>query len=181
MSLELLSLLSTRTQKYIVTSGRGEISAEDMAMALSRVSIEASQYCRYKYLGEGKWADNLTLAMRRVALGWDDVGKWRVPRKGFVLDLCRLALLEDTDAHICLTCLGTGGKKIEGKHYECIPCHGTGKDTMRDADRARAVGVLRESWRATWRVRYVRIQAIVDGWNDEIVKAAHAAKKNSLD
>jgi len=177
---ELLALLTTRIQRFSVTSGGvPAITADDVAHVLGLIAHDGARlYARVKYAGDMRYADGLAQAIRsqliRTRMLEGELGKmWRVPRPDFLLDIARLIVAEAVDPHTCTWCDGRAEVRPEnGAVIMCDACAGTGQRRIRDADRARLIGIAKSSWSETWSARYRDAQIeTVDRWEDMIHRA----------
>lgn len=75
--------------------------------------------------------------------------------KDIMRSMCRLALTEANNPR-CRTCRGAGVGPRQG---QCRTCRGTGNLPIQDQDRAIALGISKQSYRATHKQRY---QAVLD-------------------
>ena len=164
---ELLAFLTAKTQRFQVSPGGiPTLTPEDIAHALGLIKIpEAALYARVKYAGD-PGLEKLALAIRRWALLRKANAAWRIPRKDFLLDIARLVVWEDIDPHTCTTCFGRAEVRPKsGPVILCNACRGTGRQQIRDCDRARLVGLSRSSWSDPWADRCREIQiGTVDLW-----------------
>jgi hypothetical protein len=164
---ELLALLTSKVQQFAVADGGiPAYTASDVAYILAHVDDPMARlYARIKFAGEKQHSEELAESMRISLLYLDGIGKWRVPRPDWILEMCRLALWEDIDPHVCGTCQGRGSALIEHKLVTCQPCGGSGKVSLRDTDRSRMLNISKSSWSEPWRSRYRRIQShTLDRW-----------------
>lgn len=171
---ELLALLTARVQRFhLAPGGIPRITADDMAHALGMIKIpEAALYARTKFCGEPS-LEELALAIRRYAMVRKADASWRIPRKEFLLDMCRLMVWEAIDPHTCTWCLGRAEVRPEsGPVIVCDACRGTGQRRLFDSDRARIVGLAKSSWSDPWAERYREIQIeTVDKWESIALSA----------
>lgn len=188
---ELLGLLTAKIQRFqLAPGGIPFLTQSDVAAALSYIgkyNSNAALYARFKYLKEYDRAEDLVYRMRLKVMQDLIAGDWKIPREGFLLDLCYLALAEAVDPHSCTWCLGresvlvdkamaeealreTRGDQVrirEGQVIVCSQCRGTGKRTIKDADRTRIMAVRPDVWSRQWRDKYKDIQVhTVDKWED---------------
>ena len=124
MNPELLTLLTASAQEINdMPSGVVNLTGADVAAILSKLSPEASQYVRLKYCGETNQREELALAMRRKVAMWKGLENWQIPRPGFLLDLCSMALLEASQPLICPSCKGRKGGILDRKSTRLNSSH----------------------------------------------------------
>lgn len=190
---ELLALLTAKVQRFqLAPGGIPFLTQPDVAAALAYIgkyNPNAALYARFKYLKEYFRADDLVYRMRLKVMNDLVAGDWKIPRQDFLLDMCYLALAEAIDPHSCPWCLGREavlidsemaeealrdlrGKQVrlrEGQVITCSLCHGSGKRTIKDVDRAKLMAVRPDSWGHHWGDKYKDIQVhTVDRWEDVI-------------
>lgn len=163
---ELLGMLTANVRRLSVERASGvALMPEDVAHALGTIRDDgAALLARVKYAGETGRAEQLVgILFRRVAVALPIEG-WPIPRRDFLRDLCRLALVEIIDAHTCLWCGGTGQAVHHGGKIACGACD-NGRRRVRDADRAELVDCSVRAWSRHWADRYADIRRIVEHWD----------------
>ncbi len=166
---ELLGLLAAKCQHFAAAPGGiPGLTPEDLAHALGTMHEEGLRlFARVKYVGEAEWIDDLVGVLFRKVTITLDIGTWRVPRRDFIRDMCRLAIIEAIDPQTCLFCGGTAIAIESNKVVPCKHCH-EGKRRVRDMDRAHAMGCIKSSWSQHWSDRYEEVRLIVDCWDDRL-------------
>lgn len=167
---ELLGMLAAKVQHFSAAPGGiPALTPEDVAAALGMIQDPVARlYFRVKWVNQYSFAEELACDFRtRVAVTLD-IGKWRVPRKEWIFDMCCLALAESIDPHVCLWCKGRGSAEIDSRVVMCDNCKGTGHKQPTDSDRARLMGALKSSWSDTWGKRYQEIQTLIDRVDDKV-------------
>lgn len=185
---ELISMLCAKTQKYepaIATFGA--LQRYDLVHALALVkSLPAQMLVRIKYTGDvshgASFIDELVSAIERGMLGhtaeFASPQKWKVPRKDFLRDMCRLALVECLSPHLCWYCEGHAGSlDVEGRYHVCEECGGSGVKRPTERKRARMLGVEESAWKHSWSERYKLIQGVIDRFEE--IGLGGAAKRLS--
>jgi len=144
----------------------------DIAAALAGAPGASGLVVRIKYAGQYRYADDLLAALVQAIMHdrllelsrIHPYRKWREPYKGFVKNLCLLAIQETASPQICLWCEGVGSSKNDSKIYQCAACRGTGRKCHSDRARAAVMHVPRGTWRYVWQDRYRAIQAFLGRW-----------------
>jgi len=159
------------------------LSPPDIAAALAGAPGASGLLVRIKYAGQYRYIDDLLSALIRAVM--DDrllelvrvpsYKKWHIPYRGFVENLCLLAIHETVSPYICLWCLGVGSIKNDAKIYQCTACRGTGRKCYSDRARAAAMHVPRGTWRYVWLNRYRAIQSFLGYW--EAVALQNTARR----
>lgn len=170
---ELLGMLAARVQHFAMAPGGiPALTQLDIAHALGMISNPAvTLYARVKYGQEnGDFEDLVQVLFRHVAVNLD-IGKWRIPRKEFIQDMCALALAEDIDPCICTWCGGWGHAVAENKVVQCGQCKGTGQARVMDKDRAKIMRCTTSAWAHSWAERYKEVRSIPSRW-DGIIEGA---------
>lgn len=167
---ELLAILTARVQRFhLAPGGIPGLTAQDVAAALGMIHHpDARLYARVKYCGQMGFSESLALSIRRHMMTRKLDASWRIPEPGFLLKMAYLMLLEAVDPLTCKWCLGRAEVHPEiGPVIMCSACAGSGKQAMRDMDRAHLMGLSKSSWSDPWSGRYrdTQIQTI-DVWED---------------
>jgi len=167
---ELLALLAPRVQRFhLAPGGIPSLTPEDVAHALGMIHNDLARvYARVKYAGQYEYSEGLALGLRRHILVKKVDENWRIPRKEFVLDMSFMMLAEAVDPNTCRWCWGRAEVKPEdGPVIVCSACDGQGRRKIRDLDRARIMGISKQSWSTNWAERYQEIQdETVHKWED---------------
>lgn len=166
---ELLSLLTTKVQSFENSaSSFSKLTPQDIAHAIAKIhSPPARLYLRVKYADQIQFANELGIELLAACGSQiDEIGKWKIPRPGFLGDLCSLALFESINPHVCPWCQGRGEALIDSRVIVCDGCSGTGRRQMQDKDRAGKMNLSKSSWSELWSDRYKEIQRIIDIWED---------------
>ena len=177
---ELLTILSAKVQQFYVVDGAIPLfTPADVAHILGNIKLPeaAIVYARLKVAGEGDASDLVDEFFRYIA-AYHPISGWRVPRPGFVRQLCKLALNEHIDPMICLWCGGTKVEVNSGKLENCGECYGSGKRKIQDRDRAAAMEVSPSAWAHSWAKKYDQLIYLLDAWEDAI-NGAIAKRKGS--
>lgn len=144
------------------------------AMALVK-SLPAQLLLRIKYAEEDQYSNEfeheLLSAIERGALAhvvdFAAPQRWKIPRPGFLRDMCRLALVEFLSPKLCWRCEGRGGwLNRKGLKVVCPKCAGSGEGRHSDRSRAKILGIHEASWRQSWRDRYREIQTLIDRFEE---------------
>ena len=204
---EILGLLTAKSGGFEVSiRGFNSLTRSDVILALSLVTHKGARLlARIKYADQRDYLPDmetyLVEAIERGALERvvDGVARarWRLPRPGFITNMCRMALVEIIHPHICFECLGRGfqfpveqveqpasvkrkrkrGSRLVNKNLvvECKICNGTGRKRILDQERAKLMGVNADAWAHTWRDRYRGILTLLDQY-DGIVTSGVAKR-----
>lgn len=170
---ELLGLLTTKVQSFDYSgSGFSKLTPQDIAHAIAKINHPAARlYLRVKYADQIEFANELSIELLSACQYIEGVGKWRLPRSGFVGDLCILALFEAIHPQTCPWCQGRKEALIGSRVVVCDGCNGGGRRQLQDKDRAQRLGLSKSSWSDPWADRYREIQRIPDHWEDLAVGA----------
>lgn len=150
------------------------ITQEDVALALSMVKLlPARLLARIKYADQTCYTDNLEkefiYVIERGALSMvceiASPQRWKIPRKGFLKDMIRLAIIEEISpkARLCWRCKGRGTLFKRGRRalsINCPMCEGRGTGRLKDYQRARLLGISPEAFTRSWHDRYSAIQSL---------------------
>ena len=167
MSIEMMSMLTAKVQQFSVAPGGiPTLTSDEMAYCLGHISPEASSYSRLKYCNEPR-GEEVALGMRRQVATWKSLEHWRIPRKEWILDMCKLGLVEMLDNRICPTCQGRKEALINHRVIKCEGCNGTGKVNIQNLDRIDLMKTSKDVWE-DWITRYKRILAIIDIYEGEL-------------
>lgn len=140
------------------------------AMALVK-NLPARMLIRIKYADEVSNIDTLenefAAAVERGLLRHVEQfaapERWKIPRKGFLRDMCRLSLVETIIPNVCWNCVGTkGSPDTGGKWTPCGVCGETGFKRPSESKRARIMGVSKSGWVHSWSPRY---RVLLDCWD----------------
>ncbi len=169
---EILARLTARSALR-QTGGMGSpfYKGAELAGCLSGISRGAQLLAFFRYLDD-------KAALEELA-GWleETVGAGLARDRGHgpllrSADLIRLALWECLEPHVCRHCKGRGIHYGRGKASACADCQGTGQARIRNAKRARFLGISRQAF-AQNRARdygvilyWVRVR--IGLWDDEI-------------
>lgn len=173
---ELLAMLCAKVAHMEPTiAGFGVLQRYDVAHAIALIkNLPAQMLVRIKYADEVSntetFEDQLCAAIERGYLAhvveFAAPQRWKVPRRTFLRDMCRLALIEYINPKLCYRCDGRGGWiNRKALKVTCVECGGSGEGTYSDRQRARVLGVHEASWRQSWRDRYRAIQGVLDHYD----------------
>lgn len=172
---ELISLLCAKTHAWEPAIRTFNVlCANDISLALGLVqSIPARMLIRIKYADQtcytGTFENELVSAIERATLFSVEhiAKKWKVPRKDFIRDMCRLALIEHLSPHVCQRCNGqTGAVTKTGQWEACTKCAGTGRFRLSGRRRARMLRIDEKAYRQSWKDRYTAIQELLDRYEE---------------
>jgi len=85
--------------------------------------------------------------------------EWSVDTPGLVAPLTNLLMQEHVDEPVCHKCKGAGARRIRKVWQSCPTCDGTGRNQLSERQRAKAIGIARETWRRVWIERYGSLAA----------------------
>ena len=171
-SRELLALLTVKIQRFSVAPGGvPKYTPEDIAHALAMVkSPPARLYGRVKYADQTEFASELCTELLYYCSHIEGFTTWKV-RPGNLQAVCSLALYEAINPHICPWCHGRCQTLIEGRVIICDGCRGSGRRYLTDTDRAKLVGMSKQSWSEYWSEKYKQIQDFPNKWEDIVSQA----------
>lgn len=171
---ELIAMLTAKVQPWEpALADFQRLTREDVALALSFVrSVPARLLVRIKYADQamyvGEFEDRLVSAIERGCL-WHAVElatarRWKVPRKDFLRDMCRLAIIEHISPRQCPACGGRGFRVTrKGKlRVNCTRCEGRQHVPLPEWERATLLRIEPDAWAHSWRDRYRAIQGVLD-------------------
>lgn len=151
------------------------LRATDVAMANAMINcVPARLLNRVKYCEDLERSDDLESAVLgaiergALTLVVDKIAapqRWKIPRPGFIRDMCRLALYETISPPLCPTCRGRSfilpskklGRKQDGARRDCDRCKATGKGSLRSWQRSELLRVEQDAWARSWKDRYSAI------------------------
>jgi len=158
---ELLKLLNPKTARLDGASGGvPEITTDDINAAcagadqvgldllLSKVCDDRAAQHRAFY----------SLYQEVIQLAVDH--RWKIREKGHekIRSLTQLVLFELTAAPRCPRCRGT---KYDKRLRPCKVCDGSGFYRIRNAQRARALGISASTWKRVWAYRYADVLLLI--------------------
>jgi hypothetical protein len=174
-------MLTARVERFepaIATFGA--LRQDDINLALAMVrALPARLLIRIKYADdpgpindlEGELLNAIERGLlQEVVSNIAAPKRWRIPRPGFLRDLCRLALYEAISPPLCAECKGRGhilpSKKKRLKQSsavrDCDRCAATGKGNMKETDRCRILDINPDTWCKHWKEKYSAIRALID-------------------
>ena len=160
--MELLARLNPKTQSYdSISAGTAgtALSSQDIAAALSMAKLRplADHYARAKYaLDERARADLRECLINIISRKW---GEQRAEA------LACLTIKRNIDSNRCSPCNGTGYNRLV---KPCKKCGGSGIHIPRDADNARALGVIRQRYSDTWADRVLEMDRIMTNTDQQV-------------
>lgn len=176
---ELLAMLCARVEKYEPSIATfGALRREDVNLALALVhNLPGRLLVRIKYNDDGASTDILLnqfigqveRGLLQHIVEFAAPERWKVPRKDFLRDMCRLSLVESISPNLCWVCQGvrdsmtwkSGSYDVDGKWNTCPECNGAGHRRPSEAKRAHILGVKVSAWKMSWSRRY---QILLDEW-----------------
>ena len=172
---ELMTLLLARTASWEQSaSAFNALRQSDVAQAMAMVkNIYARLLLRIKYADEQRFLPELERnfldALERGLFGHAvelaAPAKWKIPRKDFLRDMCRLALAECISPYQCPRCGGRGTVMMRRVLAKICPrCEGARQIGISDVQRARLMRVSDSAWRHNWRDRYLAILEMVQSF-----------------
>lgn len=104
---------------------------------------------------------------------------WKIREKGQekIRSLTQLILFELTAAPRCPKCNGT---KFNKRLRPCRSCNGTGFYKIRDAQRARALGINSSTWNRVWAYRYAEVLSLILNHETNALKSIGQKLKRDL-
>ena len=92
---------------------------------------------------------------------------WRITSgQPIVRKISWLVVSETIDPNTCIRCHGNGCLASR----TCTHCHGSGQKSISDAERARFIGVSRQTYRQCWRYKYLDVYNYVQDLEFELRK-----------
>lgn len=146
--------------------GLPSITKEDILAVLGFCSKPVSDYALYKFAHDERLFEtcvkNLTNEIAAMTVNWRS--------NSYVIEdsIVRLSILEHAHPHLCGHCKGAG---VHKNQKPCQKCGGTGKINIKASQRARAIGMDRRKWKATWSGRYEQVYSVVNEWENCLYKA----------
>ena len=162
------ALLAKLTAKGLIIDGSPmgggivEISQSDVAGALGfgRLSDEGYKYARAKWCDDQGYARELQAYLPAVVWVLFNKEKNIKVSQSEAAGMATVALLQGLGGYNCPTCWGSG----EIRHKVCAGCAGTGRGSMRKAEKAGYVGKSRQAYGQVWDKRVKEVEVIVQGW-----------------
>src|SRR3990167_9355165 len=115
MGPEVFSALNGSSEKWEVSSrGSPAYAAETLSAVLATIGLPGPALLgRVKYANQTSCAQQLNfLLFRSLVREEKDLGKWRPPRKGFIQQLCELAITLETSTYTCPACHGVSERLV---------------------------------------------------------------------
>lgn len=172
---ELFGLLTSRIQHFALAPGGNQhITAFDISQILATIHNEgAILYARVKYCEQHNFAEDLTEKMRVKSLLIHGIEKRKIPRPDWILDMCRMALIEAIKENICHQCFGVGEIIPENApRIICSECNGYGRSIWKDNDRARLLGISKQSYSSSWAKLYKEIIHVTISTYEDLITGA---------
>ncbi len=104
---------------------------------------------------------------------------WKIREKGQekIRSLVQLAIFELTTVLRCPKCNGT---RYNNRLRPCKPCSGTGFYKIKNAQRARVLGVNASTWNRVWAYRYAEILLLIENYEADALKLIGKKLKRGL-
>ena len=142
-----------------VQGGTPSITSSDIAAAMSHLSRPASAYARMKYCMDDSYRPYLEDHTRSQVYKQAERNRWSVYDVSVLSRIARTALSEALHDGVCKGTAGCGGVGTvidleSAKLVPCPKCQGSGRSRYTISRRARALGMHRNTYQATWARRY---------------------------
>lgn len=162
MTPETLSLLTARAAPLNTISRSGSsFGGHDLAASLSGLTHDAMALAMIRYVGDSSLMPQLAYQAWLRAVDVVNRDGWRPPRgTELVRKMTQVALYEAVERPVCGACHGTGHLGAR----QCHHCQGSGAETIRDVDVARALDMKRDTYCKTWKLRYESIRRDIGNW-----------------
>lgn len=159
MNPKLLTMLNPKTVNLLSNGGQPTFTVSDFNFVCSGADSIGLEVLRRKWAGfktKEDFSDFLE-EIFKLSEKWDI----RERREEKLRGLFDLVLFEETSLPTCSYCRGRGERTVQGKLNECQPCRGTGFYRLKDSEKAKYIGIKKQSWR-TWESRYKDIKILLD-------------------
>lgn len=158
MNPKLFAFLNAKTVNFD-SCGGGDLSVSDFNAACSGADPIGLELLKRKW-GGSSTREGFGILIEEIL----ELSRyWRIKdnRKGKLDGLFKLALYETTSLPPCPYCRGRGERVVKGKLDSCSPCRGTGHYRIKDTEKARMIGVKKQSWKV-WESRYSEVLRLFD-------------------
>jgi hypothetical protein len=158
MNPKLFTMLNPKTVNLLSNGGQSTFTVSDFNFVCSGADPIGLEVLRRKW-GTGTKED-FSVFLEEV---FKKSRHWNIPerREEKLKGLFDLILFEYTSLPVCSHCRGRGERLIKGILSECQPCRGTGSYRLKNAEKARYIGIKKQSW-TTWESRYRDIQCLLE-------------------
>lgn len=172
-SVEIIGLLCAGSVKYHEALGSagavGVLSRPELAGLLSGLSSVAMNLAMAKYAADLAAERMLIAQVREWAAGVAVRDGWKIVRgRPTVCNMAALAVFEVVRPNLCRPCCGSGWRNDGVSVVLCKSCGGSAFKSLSTRDIAEAIGVAETTYRDTWRPRYERFLAHVQGIDGDI-------------
>lgn len=165
------------------SGGVPEITAEEIAGCLAGVSLGASYYAHYLYIGCNDYQAALEREIVLELAGMlsqrtDKLGRpIQIKKPGTLRGVARLVVYElDSDFARCRQCKGTKGKTIvhrtsagyASEWQDCKQCNGSGQRRISQRERAKVVGIDHMTWKTSVSRWYDDALRLLWEWDKEV-------------
>ena len=166
----MLTAKGSAPDKIPGSTGTALLTQQDVAWALGGLSDGATAYAYYKYAGDlsskEKTVSELSLRLLDIA----DKLSWRAITAPKINSLSTLIVEDDVEREICRACIGRGTYLKDHVWHGCQKCKNTGRLTISDRRKARALGIDHKAYTRHWTERFSAGKGVLSEWTDEIRK-----------
>ena|SRR6185436_3691452 len=162
---ECLKLTTAKSINLNRTGGMPDLTWEDIAAALSRITNPAARAliaAKYAY-HEGDITETRIYLYRSFMDRFPRAYKTTGHRPGMVLNVCHMLVFEAVDPLTCHTCHGRAEAVVDSLKVVCEACRGSGKARL---DYQLYLGLTDGQWKH-WEQVLHDARAILTGWEIE--------------